>query len=188
MYNPGRCRAPSGRFHRSPSERLLLIYVVAVRPRPLIDDRGTAGVEVKCAQIGERIPRERLQARAQLEAASYPRRQIVIEVVRPVAAVDPSHRTMRRTVDYEGRGRIARIAQRDHRFGKSRRHLPDLLHRSARREAHDGRRSSAGSGRKGEEQNGDADARDPKCERNQPTSIRSQAMNRSSSRIATAYS
>ena len=53
-------------------ERLLLIYIVALGPRPLIDDRRSAGVEVERAEIAERIPRQRLQTRAQLEGASQP--------------------------------------------------------------------------------------------------------------------
>ncbi len=61
-------------------KRLALIYIGAPRPRPLLDDRRSAGIKAERLQIGKSIARQRLQARTHSECASLTCGQIVVEV------------------------------------------------------------------------------------------------------------
>ena len=94
---------------------------------------------------------QRLEARSQRESATDASRQIAVEVVRPVPAVDPSRRSMLGAVDLKRRLLDARIAQRNHRLRKMRPGLAHVLYRAQGQECDDPRRGisqgSAGDGR-----------------------------------------
>jgi hypothetical protein len=103
-------------------EGLLLVDPGAAHPRPGFDHRRAAGVEDEWRMALDGDAFERFQARDECEHASHARRQIVVEIIRPLAAVYPSSRSVPtissvlRAIDLKGGLCDARIAQRNHRL------------------------------------------------------------------------
>ena len=115
---------------------LLLVDPLAALARDRAADRGTPGREGEVARPGQRLTAERDQARAQPERAANPRGQIALEVIDPLARVDPAALARHGTGDVEGIGG-GRVPEGHHGLGEGRARLPHLLDGALRRKARD---------------------------------------------------
>ena len=95
------------------------------------------------------VSRERLQSGAQPENTTHAGGQIFIEIVDPVAGIDPALRTPSRdTRISKGATLRLRVAERNHRFGEADPHLAHLLDGPAGRERFNSRLLLCGQLRK----------------------------------------
>ena len=87
------------------------------------DDRRAAGGEREAALARDLGACQRAQTRRDAKLAANSCREVALEVVDPVPAVGPAPGPLLGAVDLEGRHGLARVADRNHRFGEARAHL-----------------------------------------------------------------
>ena len=102
-------------------EDLIFIDAFVAFPRLGREDRGAAGVESERLCI-DRHAIESLDTRLERKAATYPGRQVALEVIRPVPAVHPAAAAFFLAVDIEWFGQPG-VAQRHHLVGEADRDL-----------------------------------------------------------------
>src|SRR6202171_3939033 len=107
-------------------EGLPLVNIAGSPPWSRIDHRRAASVEDEWRMALKGGALQRLEARGERESATETGRQIAVEVVRPVPAVDPSRRSMLGAVDLKRRLLDARITQRTQRNHRLRKMRPGL--------------------------------------------------------------
>ncbi len=113
-------------------ERLILVDALVAFVGQAVADGGTAGMEIEALAGGEGISGKRCDAALEGEAAGDACRQILGEVIGPVAAIHPAAAAGDGAFDVEGR-HFPRLAERHHLLGEAGGHLAHLLHFALRR-------------------------------------------------------
>jgi hypothetical protein len=130
-----RLHARAGRRRVEAEQEDLLLVDLRAFPRFALQDGGAARVELEAARADGLSLRVR-ESGAQREAAAQAARRLVVEVVDPVATVDPAPPSGRGAVHLEG-ALDPRVAEADHRRVETRLDLARALDAPGRRELRD---------------------------------------------------